>query len=158
MELTISQPQWEAIKKHLEAFLARKGYRQTQERWMILEEIYSRQDHFNAEELYQAMADKKFRLSRATIYNNLDLLIECGLVRKHQFDHQMARYEKASGFRQHSHLICLDCRQVTEFCDPRLQMIQETVGKVLEFEVQQHELLLYGNCTNKHCQNRKPNS
>jgi Fur family ferric uptake transcriptional regulator len=154
MNQPLSNQKWEEVQAILNAFLELKGYRKTQERLMILEEIYSRNDHFNAEELYSAMLNKNFRISRGTIYNNLDLLVESGLVRKHQFGNNQAHYEKASGFRQHSHLICVDCHRVSEFCDPRLLQIQQMVGDVLKFEVTSHELLLYGSCTRANCENK----
>lgn len=136
-------------------FLEEKGLRRTTERTMMLEEIYSREDHFEAEELYMAMNNKKQYVSRATIYNNLELLLECGLVRKNQFGKNITKYEKSSNFRQHDHLICLDCKQIKEFCDPRIQRIQELVGEMMKFDIKQHDLLLYGHCENQDCEHKK---
>ena len=70
-------------------------------------------------------------MSRATVYNTLDVLIECDLAAKHQFGRHQARYERAYAYWQHDHLICLDCREILEFCDPRLQNIQDTVAEHL---------------------------
>ena len=58
----------------------------------------------------------------------------------------MAQFEKSYGYRQHDHLICLDCGKVLEFCDPRIQQIQSTMGSLLEFEIRHHSLNLYGSC------------
>ena len=101
------------------------------------------------------MQDKNYRVSRATVYNTLDLLVECDLVTRHQFGQSQSQYEKAFGFRQHDHLICTDCNKVVEFCDPRIQNIQNTVGELLKFEVIHHSLLLYANCIKKDCE-KKP--
>jgi Fur family ferric uptake transcriptional regulator len=102
------------------------------------------------------MIERNYAISRATVYNTLDLLVECDLVSKHQFGKNQAQYEKAFGYKQHDHLICTDCHQVLEFCDPRIHNIQTTVGNLLEFKVMHHSLILYGSCSKINCKNKKP--
>ncbi|MFT7421262.1 MAG: Fur family ferric uptake transcriptional regulator [Arcticibacterium sp.] len=102
-----------------------------------------------------SMKNKKYQVSRATVYNTLDLLVECDLVTKHQFGKNLAQYEKAFGSRQHDHLICLDCHKVEEFCDPRIQNIQTMVGDTMMFDVMHHSLIFYGNCKKDNCENKK---
>lgn len=141
------------VRKIFTAYLERKGLRKTPERFAILEEIYATTGHFDVEALFDQMKRKNFQLSRATVYNTLDLLVETDLVGRRQFGRNLAHYEKTYGFRQHDHVICTECHKVVEFCDPRIHVIQTMVGQMLNFEIQHHSLNLYGICGD--CQARR---
>lgn len=137
---------FEEIKNIFSAHLETKGLRKTPERFAILEEIYSRSDHFDAESLYTHILKKNYRVSRATVYNTLELLLTCDLITKHQFGKNLAQYEKSYGYKQHDHIICVDCKKVVEFCDPRIQQIQSMMGDLLNFKITHHSLNMYGIC------------
>ena len=134
------------IKERFAEHLEQNKQRKTPERFAILEEIYMRDDHFDAESLYVHMKENRHNVSRATVYNTLDLLVSCDLVTKHQFGNNQTQYEKAYHYKQHDHIICLNCRKVLEFCDPRIQQIQTKIGDLLNFKVTNHSLILYGIC------------
>jgi Fur family ferric uptake transcriptional regulator len=70
------------------------------------------------------------------------------LIKKHQFGRNRAQYEKSYGYKQHDHIICVDCKKVVEFCDPRIQQIQTMMGDLLNFKITHHALNLYGICGN----------
>ena len=139
----------EEVKEIFQSHLETKNLRKTPERFAILEEIYSKLGHFDVESLYVSMKEKNYRVSRATVYNTLDLLVDCDLVTKHQFGKNQAQFERAHGFRQHDHLICTDCGKVHEFCDPRIQNIMTTVEQILKFKVDHHSLMMYGSCNGR---------
>lgn len=137
-------------------FLLKKGLRKTPERFAVLEEVYSQSGHFDVEQLYALMAEKRYKVSRATVYNTIELLMECNLLHKHQFGDSAARYERVYHASRHDHLICSSCGEVTEFSDPRIEEIQQEVSALTTFEVTSHTLYFYGFC--KKCkEQRQPN-
>ena len=131
------------VKKILNKHLEIKGLRKTPERYAIIDDIYSFNKHFSADELYSKMINKKYRVSRATIYNTLDLLVSLELVTRHVFKDNIAMFEKSFGFRQHDHVI-LDNDEIIEFCDPRIQLIKNTVEEMFNVKIKSHSLYFFG--------------
>ena len=131
------------VKKTLDKHLEIKGLRKTPERYAIINEIYLFDHHFDADELYSQMIKKKYRVSRATIYNTLDLLVSLELVTRHIFKDNLAKYEKSFGFRQHDHII-LEDNEIIEFCDPRIQSIKNTLEEMFDVKIKNHSLYFFG--------------
>jgi Fur family transcriptional regulator, ferric uptake regulator len=128
-------------------FINRKGMRATPEREEILAEVFAEHNHFDIDELFMRLRQKGKRISRASIYRTIPLLVECGLVNEVYFEDGHLHYEHVYGHDHHCHLRCLGCRKVVEFRDEGVDEIEKRIGLANSFETTGHKLEIFGYCS-----------
>ena len=134
------------VKDEFTEYLTFRKHRKTSERYAILDHIYSIKGHFNMDSLFNSMLDDaSFRVSRSTLYNTIELLLDCGLVVKHQFGANASQYERAYGNENHDHIICIHCGEVRE---TRSNLISDAqLKKIKKFKVSYYSMYIYGICS-----------
>lgn len=135
----------EQVKNEFMEYLTLHKQRKTSERFAILDHIYSTKGHFDMDSLYNSMVEVNFRVSRATLYNTIQLLLDCGLVVKHQFGANISKYERAHGNENHDHLICTMCGDVREMDGDLLT--PRRLKQIRKFKVTHYSTYIYGICS-----------
>ena len=134
------------LAEKFERFLESKGCRRTPERFAILNEILTIDRHFDVEMLRDKMSESHYKVSKTTIYSNLELLVECGIVQRHLFTYH-AVFELVDGKMQHIHLICNECGRIKDVKDVELIRYLNT-KKFSAFNTELFSLNVYGTCNN----------
>lgn len=133
-----------------EEFLATRSLRLTPERAAIVDEVFSSHRHFDGDELTARLINRKgdVRVSRATVYRTLRLMVEAGLLRRVARPNGREVYEHDYGYPQHDHFICRECGQLIEFHNAVISGVLEEVAANHGFRVSGHRLEVYGLCEN----------
>lgn len=130
----------------LASYLENLKLRKTPERFAILDIVLSFNAHFDAEALFKRMEEEAYHVSRATVYNTLDLLTDCGLLRKHRFgENSQSQYECVTDAPNHHHLICTECGKIKEIKDAEL-LKYLNLKKYSSFTTSYYVLYIYGIC------------
>jgi Fur family ferric uptake transcriptional regulator len=129
------------------SFIRRKGLRNTPEREEIIGEIFAADDHFDVDELYLRLRGKGSRVSKASIYRNIPLIMECGLIKEVWHEDGHMHYEPMYGQSHHCHLRCIKCGKVIEFIEEELQVIEKRLAEKHNFLVVDHRLDVVGYCS-----------
>lgn len=132
-------------KIFLEA-LRRRGMRVTSARLALLDEVFSQHGHLDAEQLLERMRVYGHQISRATIYRNLELLVECGLVRKYRLGRDRFLYEHVHPGQIHNHISCRECGQVVEFISPAITTLLDEICRAHGFEADENTVQVLGLC------------
>ena len=139
-------------------FLQQQGLKLTSERTALVREIFSTHYHFEADELLFKMKEKSVKISRATVYRTLELLVKSGLVRRVHLGEDHYHYEHVSGNSHHDHLICTTCGGVIEFHDEELERLQIAICEKKKFTPTFHNLQILGVCDSCRRKGQTPQS
>ncbi|HZW40628.1 MAG: Fur family transcriptional regulator [Syntrophothermus sp.] len=141
----------EKAEKLFTDFLKRGKNRITPERFEVLDAAIEYEGHFGADDLYIIMKNKQSQVSRATVYNTLELLAQCDLLVKRNFGDNLTRYESSMKKQNHDHLICTNCGKIIEFSNPKLKKLPEEISKEFGFELSSYSFNIFGRCSDKEC-------
>jgi Fur family ferric uptake transcriptional regulator len=134
------------FQQKLDAFMAKKGLRTTKQREHIVEAFLSHPDHVSIEELLSRVRERDPSIGYATVYRTLKLLTESGVASERKFGDGLTRWELADGDAHHDHLICLECKRIVEFEEPRVEVLQDEIAEKHGFLIRSHKHELYGVC------------
>jgi Fur family ferric uptake transcriptional regulator len=139
-------PDLSRFRALLSTHMAKKGLRSTDQRRLIVETFFKSPNHVSIEELLAQVRAQDARVGYATVYRTLKLLTECGVALERRFGDGLARYELADDASHHDHLICIECGNIVEFEEQRIERLQEAVAETHGFDMRSHKHELYGVC------------
>ncbi len=147
-------------RERFEEYLQSRGKRVTQQRRILLEQVFSRHEHFDADDLVDELAQRRGprRVSRPTVYRTLAELVDAGLLRKMNLSGR-AVYEHDYGYPQHDHLHCQSCNKLIEFRSDQVVRIRDAVARECQFRVTGHRLIITGicqECSRAHRRRKRP--
>lgn len=143
----------ESIKDKFVDYLRENSLKVTESRTEVLEAVIRSEDHFTADEFHRREFSENNTVSRATVYRTLDVLEECGLIRKMVMRNGKAYYEKTIANTHHQHMICIECDKIMEFPGDALIAQLNVLCEGEEFEVFCHDIKVHGICES--CQEEK---
>lgn len=140
-------------------FLKSEKNRITPERFEVMDSAIDYDGHFGADDLYILMKNQNSRVSRATVYKTLELLVQCHLISKRNFGDNLTRYESNLKKQRHDHLICMDCGRIVEFANPVVKELPEKISNELGFDMESYSFNIFARCKNiKTCKYYKSNN
>jgi len=133
--------------ERFEEYLQSKNLRNTDQRRFLIEQVFSRHAHFDADQLMEQLPTKGATnyVSRPTVYRTLREFVDAGLLNRFELDGRSV-YEHDYGYPQHDHLYCNKCRKLIEFTSQEILKIRECVAKQHRFRARDHRFIIEGTC------------
>jgi Fur family transcriptional regulator, ferric uptake regulator len=133
--------------QRFEEYLQSKGLRNTGQRKQLLEHVFNRHEHFDADQLMEQLPTKGSTnyVSRSTVYRTLQEFVDAGLLNSFELAGRTV-YEHDYGYPQHDHLYCTTCRKLIEFTSDELATIRENVARQHRFRAREHRFIIHGVC------------
>jgi Fur family ferric uptake transcriptional regulator len=152
-EHPLRSPDTERLRRDLDAYMAKRGLRSTEQRRLIIDTFFEAPEHVTIDQLLERVRVRDQRIGYATVYRTMKMLVDGAIVHERRFGDGFTRYELADEEAHHDHLICLECGKITEFEEPQIETLQEGVAEKYGFDVQYHKHELYGTCAE--CQKKR---
>lgn len=128
-------------------YLKTKKFKLTPKRKVILETIFGLHKHFDIDTLYYKLNKENKKVSRATIYRTIPLLIKSKLIKKvTSAEEKISNYEHIFGHDHHDHMICIKCGKIIEFKEEKIEKLQNSVCRKFNFKPVEHKLEIKGYC------------
>jgi len=128
----------EKIKKDFKALLIKEGLKVTTSRLSILDDILSSDSHRECEQIYEDLLNSDVKVSRATIYRTLDVLVKYEYVRKLDIGDGKVRYERKLGTKHHDHMICVETGDIIEFHNNEIETLQDQIAERNGYKIIRH--------------------
>lgn len=138
------------LLERFHAYLREHRLPVTRQRDLVAETVFASTDHVSAAAAHQRLRRAGHRIGTATVYRTLDLLVESGLIRRHEFGDGFRRYEGATPEGSHGHFVCAICGGVEEFTNERLERMLPIIADEQQFRYTRHRVEFHGTC--RHCQ------
>lgn len=132
-----------------------KGYKNTSQRDDVVRWIFQVHEHFSVDDILTGFRKEGVKLAAATVYRVVNLLLELGMLAQHDFGKGAKYYEHTPGHSKHNHIICLDCNEIIEFNNDRLNQIVQDECKQRDFTLKDPSIYLYVHCSKSECLNLK---
>jgi len=135
-----------------EVFLTflKKGYRITPQRFEVLDNALDINNHFTADELYNKMKSNNSKVSRATVYNTIELLVKCDILSKRIFNQTTTMFEINFNRKQHDHIICEECGKIWEFSAPEIDAVVKKIAAKFNMTPTGYIFNIYAKCLEPH--------
>jgi len=137
------------ILKNFKSALKKEGMKFTDQRYMVLKFLFDNKGHYECEDIIAKFKKRKMKVSRATIYRTLDILVKYNFARKLVLDDGVARYENKINSPHHDHMICIDTGEIIEFECPEIENLQDSIAKKHGYEIIKHVHQLFVKKTNE---------
>jgi|UniRef100_A0A7V5K1S8 Fur family ferric uptake transcriptional regulator len=135
------------IVKDFKKFIRKKGLKYTSEREEILKEILKSKDHFDVDELYMKLRKKGSKVSKASVYRTIPLLVEAGYIQEVYKQDARSYYELTLDKLPHIHFICIKCKNVDEILDNYLAELIQKEAKNKNYTPLTYHLEIFGICS-----------
>ncbi len=136
----------EEAREEFRKYLKRNKHRITPERFEVLDYAIGNTGHFAADELFVAMKTDGSNVSRATVYNTLELLAKCGLISKRNFGENKSFYESSFNIKNHDHIICVNCGKIIEFSSGKIAKLAQEISEKNGMDFVGYSFNIYGRC------------